>query len=60
MMFEKFEDTVGVIRSRHSKKDKTIRWPKDKGQLMIYKTLHRKVNNTNPLKPGGGNSNAPE
>jgi hypothetical protein len=53
MMFEKFEDTEGVIRSRHSKKDKTIRWPKDKGQLMIYKTLHRKVNNTNPLKPGG-------
>ena len=55
-MFEKFEDTERVIRSRHSKKDKTIRWPKDKGQLMIYKTLHRrrKTEYHEPTKTGVG------
>ena len=39
---EKFVDTIGVIRSRKSK-NKKIQWPKEKGQTMIYKTLHRKL-----------------
>jgi hypothetical protein len=30
----KFEDTKGVIRSRKSE----AQWPKEKGQIMIYKT----------------------
>ena len=32
------EDTKGDIKSR---KSKTIKWSKEKGQTMIYKTLHR-------------------
>ena len=26
-----------------NQKDNTLQWPKDKGQTMIYKTLHRKL-----------------
>jgi len=39
---EKVEDTKGMIRSRKSK-DKTIKWPKEKEDTMVYKTLHRKL-----------------
>jgi hypothetical protein len=37
------EDTKGVIKRR---KSKTIKWSKEKGQTMIYKTLHRRTDNT--------------
>ena len=32
-----------VIRSRKSKKDREYNGQKEKGQTMIYKTLHRKI-----------------
>ena len=36
----KFEDTKRIMRGC---KWQTIQWPKEKGQTMIYKTLHRKL-----------------
>ena len=41
-MKEQFEDTKWVIKSRKSK-DKQYNGQKEKGQTMMYKTLHRKV-----------------
>ena len=45
-MQEKFKDIKGVIRSRKSKKDRQDNdqeKKKQKGQITIYKTLHRKL-----------------
>jgi hypothetical protein len=39
LVWEKFEDNKGLIRSRTSK----MQWLTKKGQTMIYKTLHRKL-----------------
>jgi hypothetical protein len=49
--YEKFEERI--IRSRQSKKNRT-QCPKEKGQTMIYKTLHRKltIEQSEPTKNG--------
>ena len=38
-----FRDTKGLIRSRESTGKQLIQWPKEKGHIIIYKTLHRKL-----------------
>ena len=44
---EQFEAIKGVIRRQ------TIHWPKEKGQKIIYKALHRKLNmEQHEPKPG--------
>jgi len=42
MVYRKFEDTNGIIRSYQSK-DIHKQWPNERGQIMIYKTLHGKL-----------------
>ena len=58
---KKFEDTKDVIRSRISK-NRQIQWQKEKGQTMIYKTLHRKlrIEQHEPQYKAGVNSGVPE
>ena len=38
---KKFEDSEGLFRRHKSRKGQTMQWLKEKGQTMIYKTLHR-------------------
>jgi hypothetical protein len=40
---EMFGDTKGLISSWKSMGRQLIQWPKEKGQIIIYKTLHRKL-----------------
>ena len=40
--YGKLEDTKGIIRNRKSKDGQYV-WRKEKGQIVIYKTLHRKI-----------------
>ena len=42
VIYGKFEDVKGAIRSRKSK-ERQYNAKKTKGQTMIYKTLHRKL-----------------
>jgi hypothetical protein len=48
---EKFEDIKGVIRSRKWKKERQYKNVR-KGQIMVYKTLYRKLIISNSTKRG--------
>jgi hypothetical protein len=37
---------LSVLSTKHYTEGQTIHWPKEKGQTMIYKTLHRRTDNT--------------
>ena len=58
-VWQKFEDTKGVVIIHKSKKDRQHNGQKKstKGQKAIYKTLHRKLKieqiNTKPIKTRG-------
>jgi hypothetical protein len=42
-MQEEFQDTKIAIRIRKSTNRQTIQCPKEKGQIMIYKTKHKNL-----------------
>ena len=61
-----FEEITGVVKSRKSKKEETMDWPKKKKnykrKTMIYKKLNRKqkVEQHKSHKKSGVNSGAPD